>query len=118
MATEIAPLVPRPLERRIGDAVYRQALAVFRAQGTCGSEGPSGEPLQALESLATKLRDANGLESDRLRLVVVNSRVPNAFALPGDRIIILDGMLRASQTPDEISGVLAHEWVTSLTTTG
>jgi Zn-dependent protease with chaperone function len=109
MAAEIAPLVPRPLERRIGDAVYRQALALFRAQGTCGAEGPSGEPLQALESLASKLRDANGLEGDRLRLVVINSRVPNAFALPGGRIIILSGMLQASQTPDEIAGVLAHE---------
>jgi Zn-dependent protease with chaperone function len=109
LAAELAPLVPRPLERRIGDAVYSQALTLFGANGTCESGGPSGAPAQALEALAEKLRGANGLDIDGLKLVVIRSRVPNAFALPGGRIIILDGILQAAQSSDEIAGVLAHE---------
>jgi Zn-dependent protease with chaperone function len=41
--------------------------------------------------------------------MVIKSDVPNAFALPGGRIIILDGILQAAETPDEIAGVLVHE---------
>jgi Zn-dependent protease with chaperone function len=109
IAAEIAPLIPRSLEKRIGDAVYKQALALLDAQGTCDTGGSSGAPMQALEVLATKLRNANGLDADGLKLGVINSRTPNAFALPGGRIIILNGILQASQTADEIAGALAHE---------
>jgi predicted Zn-dependent protease len=65
--------------------------------------------VRALETLADKLRGANGLDTGDLTLVVIKSKVPNAFALPGKRIVILDGILQASETPDEIAGVLAHE---------
>ncbi|SDR07538.1 Peptidase family M48 [Rhizobiales bacterium GAS191] len=109
LAAELAPLVPRPIERRIGDAVYRQALNIFGVEGTCEGGGKNGAPLRALETLADKLRGANGLDTGDLTLVVIKSKVPNAFALPGKRIVILDGILQASETPDEIAGVLAHE---------
>jgi predicted Zn-dependent protease len=35
--------------------------------------------------------------------------MPNAFALPGGRIYVLDGLLQKAQSPDEIAGVIAHE---------
>ena len=82
---------------------------MFSATGTCQSGGPSGAPAQALETLAEKLREANGLDYEGLKLDVIKSKVPNAFALPGGRIIVLDGILQASESSDEIAGVLAHE---------
>jgi predicted Zn-dependent protease len=109
LAAELAPLVPRTIERRIGDAVYRQALNIFGAEDTCGSGGKGGAPLRALGTLAEKLRGANDLDTADLTLVVVNSKVANAFALPGGRIVILNGILQAVEAPDEIAGVLAHE---------
>jgi Zn-dependent protease with chaperone function len=39
----------------------------------------------------------------------VNSGIKNAFALPGGRIYLFDGLLQVAQAPDEIAGVLAHE---------
>ncbi len=109
MAAEIAPLVPRWLERRIGDVVYPRMLSSLKATGTCQSGGPSGASAQALETLAGKLREANGLDYEGLQLVVLDSKVANAFALPGGRILILDGILQASESADEIAGILAHE---------
>ena len=40
--------------------------------------------------------------------VVADPRV-NAFALPGGRIVVLSGLVAASESPDELAGVLAHE---------
>ena len=108
-AAALAPVVPRSIEQRIGDAVYRQALTIFGAETTCESGGKDAAPARSLETLADKLRGANGLDAGDLTLLVIKSDVPNAFALPGGRIIILDGILQAAETPDEIAGVLAHE---------
>src|SRR5262249_35099226 len=35
--------------------------------------------------------------------------VPNAYALPGGKVYLLDGLLQKAESPDEIAGVLAHE---------
>ena len=35
--------------------------------------------------------------------------MPNAFALPGGKIYILNGLLQKADNPDEIAGVVAHE---------
>jgi len=42
---------------------------------------------------------------------VLQSAVPNAFALPGGRVYVLSGLLAKAQNPDELAGVLAHELV-------
>src|SRR5438067_12903258 len=38
------------------------------------------------------------------------SSLPNAFALPGGRVYVLSGLLAQAQSPDELAGVLAHEF--------
>ncbi|HYP11289.1 MAG TPA: M48 family metalloprotease [Xanthobacteraceae bacterium] len=35
--------------------------------------------------------------------------MPNAFALPGGKIYLLNGLLQKAQNADELAGVLAHE---------
>jgi predicted Zn-dependent protease len=40
---------------------------------------------------------------------VLASHTPNAFALPGGKIFLLDGLIQKADSPDEIAGVLAHE---------
>ena len=35
--------------------------------------------------------------------------VPNAFALPGGKVYLFNGLLAKAENPDEIAGVLAHE---------
>jgi Zn-dependent protease with chaperone function len=40
---------------------------------------------------------------------VLSSKFPNAFALPGGKIYLLDGLLQKAESVDEVAGVLAHE---------
>jgi Zn-dependent protease with chaperone function len=40
---------------------------------------------------------------------VLASPVPNAFALPGGKVYLFDGLLAKAGNADEIAGVLAHE---------
>ena len=35
--------------------------------------------------------------------------IPNAFALPGGKVYLFNGLLAKAENPDEIAGVLAHE---------
>ncbi len=44
-----------------------------------------------------------------LRVTLVESDMPNAFALPGGRIVLFTGMLRLCADADVLAGVLAHE---------
>ena len=102
-ADRVAPLVPRSVEKRLGDAVEKQARVIFGGR-TCST--PGGQA--AFEKLVDKLKRAGGLD-EPLEVQVINSPVPNAFALPGGKIYLLNGLLQKSSNVDEIAGVLAHE---------
>ena len=103
IADRMAPLVPYALEKRIGEAVDRQARVIFGGQ-TC--ERADGKA--AFNKMITKLKEAGGFDSP-LDAVVVSSRVPNAYALPGGKVYLLDGLLQRANNVDEVAGVMAHE---------
>lgn len=44
------------------------------------------------------------------RFHVLQSDLPNAFALPGGHIVLTTGLLEALRSPDELAAVFAHEW--------
>lgn len=102
-ADRLAPLMPLSVEKRIGEAVDGQVRIIFKGKICTGAEGQV-----ALQSLADKLRRAGGMEMP-IEAQVLSSAVPNALALPGGRIYLLDGLLQKARSPDEIAGVLAHE---------
>jgi predicted Zn-dependent protease len=102
-AERLAGLVPAPLERRLGAAVDNQVRSMFGA-GTCTS--PAGDA--ALAKLTRELVRTS-LQSVRADVAVLRSAIPNAIALPGERVYLFDGLLRRAENPDEIAGVLAHE---------
>jgi len=43
------------------------------------------------------------------RFYLVDSRLPNAFALPGGHVVVTTRLLEISERPEEIAGVVAHE---------
>ena len=102
-ADRLAPLVPKPVERRIGDAAEVQMKALF---GRKVCEDPAGKA--AFTKLVNRLRDAAGLD-DSMTAGVLSTPVPNAFALPGGKVFVLKGLLDKAETPDELAGILAHE---------
>jgi Zn-dependent protease with chaperone function len=103
VAERMVPLVPMSFERRLGAVVDNQVRAIFGGK-TCND--PDGNA--AFVKMVEKLRQASGLQMP-LQTVVVASNVPNAMALPGGKIYLLNGLLQKADSPDEIAGVIAHE---------
>lgn len=103
-ADRLAPLVPKPIERRIGDASEVQVKTIF-GRGSCND--PAGQA--AFSKLVNRLRDAAGLDDDAMTAGVLPTAVPNAFALPGGKVYVLNGLLDKAESPDELAGILAHE---------
>ncbi|MGA7806339.1 M48 family metallopeptidase [Bradyrhizobium sp.] len=102
-ADRLAPLVPQAFERRLGDAGEVQLKAMFGGR-VCKSE--AGQ--LAFSKLVNAVREAAGLDPS-VQSAVLATPVPNAFALPGGRVYLFEGLLKKAESPDEIAGVLAHE---------
>ena len=102
-ADRLAPLIPFSVEQRMGDTVARQVNAYFGGKICDQAEGRA-----AFAALVDKLRTAGGMERP-LDAQVVSSSMTNAFALPGGRVYMLDGLLQRARNPDELAGILAHE---------
>jgi Zn-dependent protease with chaperone function len=104
VADRLAPLVPNTLERRIGDAADKQIRFAFGGKACDGNAaGRAG-----FFKLMRKLSTAAGIETP-VRAEVLDTPVPNAFALPGGKVYLFKGLLAKAENPDEIAGVLAHE---------
>lgn len=103
IADRATALVPLRVEQRLGQVVDAQVKQVF---GDKACSDPAGHA--ALDALSQKLAAAGGLATAP-EVIVLRSPVPNAMALPGGRIYILNGLLGRAQGADEIAGVIAHE---------
>jgi Zn-dependent protease with chaperone function len=102
-ADRLTPLVPQAFERRLGDVADGQVKALF-GDKTC--DNAAGQA--AFTTLVNAIRAAAGLDTS-VESVVLSSAIPNAFALPGGKVYLFDGLLAKAENPDEIAGVLAHE---------
>jgi Zn-dependent protease with chaperone function len=102
-ADRLAPLVPPALERRIGDAAESQISGMFGGKPCSGAAGGF-----AFNKLIKEISTAAGFDTP-VRAAVLDTPVPNAFALPGGKVFLFDGLLARANDPDEIAGVLAHE---------
>jgi Zn-dependent protease with chaperone function len=104
LADEIAEILPPAWERPLGEAVDRQVRTIYTGEPCTDPTGAA-----ALKKLVARVQSAARLpiEPDP---VVLRSSIPNAFALPGGRVYILSALLEKARTPDELAGVLAHEF--------
>ncbi len=103
-ADRLAPLVPKPIERRIGDASEVQVKTFFHGAACSDAAGQA-----AFSKLVNRLRDAAGLDDDSMTSGVLQTAIPNAFALPGGKVYVLSALIDKAETPDELAGILAHE---------
>lgn len=103
VAERLAPIIPFWVEERLGDAGKQQVRLMFGGRVCTGAEGG-----KALASLVDKLKAAGGV-APTLELEVLSSSTPNAFALAGGKVYLLDGLLQKAESVDELAGVLAHE---------
>ncbi|HXW72071.1 MAG TPA: M48 family metallopeptidase [Methylocella sp.] len=103
IAAQLTGLVPLSWEKRLGEATDTQVRAIFGGRSCASAEGGA-----ALTKLVSTLQAAAGLPIP-LQPVVLDSSVANAFALPGGKIYILNGLIGKAESPDELAGLLAHE---------
>jgi Zn-dependent protease with chaperone function len=97
----LAAAIPAEVEARIGAAI---GDVLIGSEEVC--ENSEGE--EALETLVDRVLGGVDGPVD-VSVEVVDSPMVNAIALPGGRIVIFAGLLNKVESPDEVSGVLAHE---------
>ncbi len=103
VAARLTPLVPLSFERHLGAMADNQVKVIFRGRTCTNTPGQV-----AFSKLVEKLSQASHLDVP-LQTEVLASPIANAFALPGGKIYLLNGLLQKAQSPDELAGVIAHE---------
>ena len=94
--------IPIEWERGIGESARNEILTGQRVV----TEGPA---VEAVEEITRRLTDHIPDSPYRFQVTVVRNEAVNAMALPGGAVIVYTGLLKQSDSPEEVAGVLAHE---------
>jgi Zn-dependent protease with chaperone function len=111
LAQLLLPLIPRSAEVPIGEKTHESIKASFDEKGPfeCGEEGPKERAgKEIFLRLVSRLEAAADLPI-RVHPFVIRTRVINAVAFPGGYVHIHMGLINATQSPEELGGIIAHE---------
>lgn len=110
LAGRIVALVPPAWETRLGETVAGQIAASMGENGALALCDPDPQSLanRAIARFGAAALAGSGSPFD-LDIRVVQSTVPNAFALPGGQVFFSSALLDLARSQDEFAGVLAHE---------
>lgn len=113
IANQIGRALPHQIEQhlgRVGDLRFRTAFddGPKERPFECG-EGPGEiEGKQAFDMLIARIAKAAGLTLP-IQAVVVRRPEPNAFALAGGHIYVLQGLIDNAKDVNEVAAIIAHE---------
>lgn len=65
--------------------------------------------VNTIDTLLTRLCNENNIDRNSIHIHVLKKDDVNAFALPGGRIVLFSGLINYADTPEELTGVIAHE---------
>lgn len=102
-AEPLAQRTPPHVEERFGDNLERQVALWMKP---CGD---TTDASAALAPLAERLQSEANLPFN-VELSFVRTPMPNAFTLPGGRVLVTSGLVETLENPDELAAVLAHEF--------
>ena len=97
----LAGRIPEETRARIGQLALAEVTSNHKR-----CEAAAG--ISALNKLVDRLSKVSG-HSITFKVQVVDGRLDNAFAVPGNQIVLTAGLLRAATSPDEVAGVIGHE---------
>ena len=105
----VLQLAPQMLVRVLPDSWRDRVGAQVEVSLTGGAKQcTAANGAAALTALAARLAEGNpGLPA--IAVKVYDMKVMNAFAMPGNRIVITGELIAKASSPDEVAGVLAHE---------
>jgi len=72
-------------------------------------ENKSQFVVSSVDSIVTKICNANNIDREFIKVHVLNKEEVNAFALPNGHLIVYSGLIINSDNPEECSGVICHE---------
>lgn len=98
--------VPHSVDNKIGEAQYDAAIQQVAPGGKVVEDKVVNA---AVQEMFQRLLKALGDTPYKFEIRVVNKDIPNAFALPGGKIVVLTGLMTSAKSPEMVAGVLAHE---------
>lgn len=103
-----ATLVPLSWQEHLGAQTEAAIVTALAQKLTAPAACADAQDMPLLARVAEALAAAADLPAPpQIRVYPV--ALPNAFALPGNRIILTRGLLKRLQTPEQALAVLAHE---------
>jgi len=102
MVRTIASGVPMEWEEKFG----QEEIDKLRKEGALVDDT---NQIAQLTELAQPLIKALPENRRNLKFYILDNPFPNAFALPGGYVVVHNGLLQMTETPEELLGVLAHE---------
>lgn len=101
-ATFAAEQVPVSWEKQLGEVVTSSLVG---SMPKCEDK----EVVRAVDDLVARLAATVPDNPYTFQVSVVRHDMMNAFAAPGGHIVVFSGLLRRTERPEELAGVLAHE---------
>ncbi len=108
LAVQLAPLIPPEQEAALGRETRDRAAAMLSSRPPEQRFCTQRQGVAALQRMTATLM-AQTETPYRLDLAVVAAPQVNAFAAPGGYVVLLDGLIAAAESPNEVAAVLAHE---------
>ncbi|HUH50947.1 MAG TPA: M48 family metallopeptidase [Flavobacterium sp.] len=65
--------------------------------------------VNSVDAIVNTICTANDIDSDFIKVHILENQQVNAFALPNGHLVLYTGLLTNSDSPEELSGVIAHE---------
>ena len=94
--------IPIAWETRLGESLF--------AAMTAGQTRATGKEAAVVQAAFERLRDHAASPGYEFEYAVLESPEVNAFALPGGKFVVFTGLLGKADRPEEVAGVLAHEF--------
>ena len=73
------------------------------------NEIQENEILKTVDSLVNHIAIANGIETDKIKLHIINTDEVNAFALPDGHLVLNSQLILEAKNQEELAGVISHE---------
>lgn len=106
----LVPLIPHQAASALGETAEEQVVTLLANLPGQGTPKTCVDPvaLAHLTGLTQEFGRAAGLRHPVV-LTVYDLKVPNAFALPGNRVVVTRGLLERMRSTGQLAGVIAHE---------
>lgn len=94
--------IDKKLEKKLGDRLLKDIKRHNR-------EIKTDEVKNVLDSIKERICYANSIDPEDIDICLIHSGEVNAFAMPGNHIIVYTGLIQYCDSASELSGILAHE---------